>query len=412
MQDGDLGDRPDKAHVEPPTDAPVDKSVKGSDKPPGRVGHRAMLPDRPKLYRYDDPASTTSELVERYAAHMMKVYRKADGPTKHARRAERVARLFEYSNLGECPPHQFGPRMLVEFRTWLAGDPLQRWSRPTINEYSRTIVEAFRWGVERELVRVEIFQALDVVKPLRRGRAPAEGLGPCREHRKIRAADPEHLRMLIAMAPPMLAAMIELQTLTAMRPIELVTMRRRALLKTPVEDVHAYAVEPEGNKLDHLELDRTVWLGPRSWSLVSPWLPDDPDAFIWSPKRAEAMRNAAKRAARRTPRWGGAHDPDERQRRKGRPAKIGSGYTTSSYGRALARLCDKVFDPSGERRDAKNTSYRISPNRLRHTGATEITRQRGLEVAKLMLGHRDVSTTLIYAELSSTRAAEAARDLG
>jgi integrase len=58
------------------------------------------------------------------------------------------------------------------------------------------------------------------------------------------------------------------------------------------------------------------------------------------------------------------------------------------------------------------TEYRWSPNRLRHSAATEVRRRFGLEAAQHVLGHASANTTEIYAERDAAAAQEIARKIG
>jgi integrase len=53
-----------------------------------------------------------------------------------------------------------------------------------------------------------------------------------------------------------------------------------------------------------------------------------------------------------------------------------------------------------------------SPNRLRHTAATEIRKRFGLEAAQVALGHATADVSQIYAERDLTLAAEVMRKIG
>jgi len=80
-------------------------------------------------------------------------------------------------------------------------------------------------------------------------------------------------------------------------------------------------------------------------------------------------------------------------------------YTTHSYANAVTFAI----------RAAKRAGVTIpawSPNQLRHTAATLIRKQFGLDTAAAVLGHADVDTTKIYAELNQALAAKAVRELG
>jgi integrase len=52
------------------------------------------------------------------------------------------------------------------------------------------------------------------------------------------------------------------------------------------------------------------------------------------------------------------------------------------------------------------------PHQLRHTKATEIRREAGLDAARAVLGHRSAAITEVYAELDVGRAAEVMEKLG
>ena len=85
-------------------------------------------------------------------------------------------------------------------------------------------------------------------------------------------------------------------------------------------------------------------------------------------------------------------------------------YDTHSYRRAIARAC-RAADQAAHRDDPSISAEQImvpkwSPNRLRHNRATEL-RRHGLDIAKTVLGHSKIETTLIYAE----KDLEAAKEL-
>ncbi|HEX2473275.1 MAG TPA: hypothetical protein VHK01_00935 [Lacipirellulaceae bacterium] len=58
------------------------------------------------------------------------------------------------------------------------------------------------------------------------------------------------------------------------------------------------------------------------------------------------------------------------------------------------------------------TRHRWSPNRLRHTAATEVRRKFGLEGAQIVLGHSRADVTQIYAERDLAKGIEIARRIG
>ena len=118
---------------------------------------------------------------------------------------------------------------------------------------------------------------------------------------------------------------------------------------------------------------------------------------MFSPRRAEEERNAARSDARQTPRWASHMDRNERKRAgAGRKRPPRDGYTTGTYRRAVERACEKAGVPA------------VTPHTLRHLAATEIRAALGPEVARAVLGHTLASMTEHYSrEVDRTLAREA-----
>ncbi len=53
-----------------------------------------------------------------------------------------------------------------------------------------------------------------------------------------------------------------------------------------------------------------------------------------------------------------------------------------------------------------------SPGRLRHNAGTEVRQEFGVEAAQLVLGHRKLSTTEIYAEKNREKYQQIIRKIG
>jgi integrase len=53
-----------------------------------------------------------------------------------------------------------------------------------------------------------------------------------------------------------------------------------------------------------------------------------------------------------------------------------------------------------------------SPNQLRHSSATWLRKEFGLDVARVVLGHRSPRTTEIYCEMDHAKAAETMLKVG
>jgi hypothetical protein len=109
----------------------------------------------------------------------------------------------------------------------------------------------------------------------------------------------------------------------------------------------------------------------------------------------------------------------ERRPKARRSRTLSDRYDTHSYRRAITRAC-RLADRAARRKaleaDSTVPANQVfvpvwSPNRLRHNRATELRRY-GLDVAKTVLGHRKVETTLIYAERDFQAAKELVARIG
>ena len=77
----------------------------------------------------------------------------------------------------------------------------------------------FKWGVENELVTPGVLPALQAVAGLRRGKMEAPDPEP------VRPVPEEHIRPVLDRVSRQVAAMIQVQILTRMRPGEVLQMR-------------------------------------------------------------------------------------------------------------------------------------------------------------------------------------------
>lgn len=358
----------------------------------------AWLANGRRPLRRVDPCGTVEELCERYSRFVQKHFVKAGRRTSTVPQTMRALELLYRAGLTDMAPNDFGPLDLKAFQKYLVGDPHKRWSRKTANERVAAIVSMFKWGVSEQLIRADVWRALTAVRPLAKGRTAL------RESRPVHPVDRSVLRRTRRHLPPAVRAMVDIQLLTGMRPTELVHLRRDDLEPTRDKRVMRYVVKPEGNKLDHLEgRQRVVYFGPRALRVMRPWLNQAGPGYVFSPRASEIIRNAARRAARKTRRWG-SHDPELRRGRRGTESRAGERYTVDSYRRAIERACMREFglDQHGGARE------RWAPNQLRHTAATVISDREAIHVAQAVLGHADLSTTQIYVKARERKAMAAA----
>ncbi|NLS92125.1 MAG: site-specific integrase [Planctomycetaceae bacterium] len=341
-----------------------------------------------------DEDLSIAELVVEYDEFSREYYVK-DGEITNDRFRAVVSPLV--SLYGSTPAREFGPNKLRTVREHIIarghagqaeydergkllepGEPL---SRKYVNALIQDLARMFKWGVSRELLPASVYDSLRAVEGIRKGKD-----NRLREAAPVKPVPEEHFDAVVAAACPQIATMLQVQRLAGMRPDELTIMRPRDIERT--RDVWIY--RPESHKLDWQGIDKEILLGPQAQTLLGPWLEGrDEDAYLFSPKEvAEASYLARRTREKKKPR---------KSRRKRPPREH---YSDDSYRRAVQRVCKAIGIPSW------------SPGRLRHNAGTQVREAFGVEAAQLVLGHRKLSTTEIYAEKSREKYEEIIREVG
>ena len=322
---------------------------------------------------------TVVELCDRFLAWADSYYRRPDGtPTSslsNLRNAIRhLRRLY-----GASPANAFGTKALKAVRQELVSADL---SRGVVNQTVNLIRSIFRWGVAEELVPADVLVALRAVAPLRRGRSDARETDPILP---VPQADVNAVRPYVSRQ---VWALIQMQLLTAARPGELVKLRPVDLDTTGA----VWTATLTAHKTAHHGRERVLCFGPKAQAIIREFLgARRVDACLFSPLEAEQER-AARAPTHRRPGQTTAPRATERQ--------LGEHYTTGSYRRAIQRGCVAADVPQW------------SPHRLRHSAATNIRREFGVEAAQLLLGHARADVTQLYAEVNHHKALEIAAKIG
>jgi integrase len=163
---------------------------------------------------------------------------------------------------------------------------------------------------------------------------------------------------------------------------------------------NVWVYHPEHHKTEHHEQTREIYLGPRAQEVIRPWLRMNLEEYLFQPAEAMAWSAAQKRGARKTPLFP-SHLACKAKQKKGRRRRgYEPYYTVNAYRRAIRRACLKANVPEW------------SPNRLRHNAATNLRKQHGIELARIVLGHRTAFTTEIYAEADKQSAMEVIGKVG
>src|SRR5262249_5383183 len=238
---------------------------------------------------------TVDELVLAYWKHAHDYYGWAKAPERGDKASLRDAVRVLRKLYGQTRARDFGPLALKACRARMVK---KGWARTYINSQVDRVRRMFRWAAEEELLPGSVHDNLAKVASLRKGKCEA------RESEKVRPVGDEVVDATLPFLQPMPGAMVELQRLTGMRPGEVCRLRGMDLEVSGPVWVYRPGSDrgTEGeHKTAHHGHERAVLLGPRAQAILKPWLRPDLTAYLFSPKAAEALRNAARRQDRRSP---------------------------------------------------------------------------------------------------------------
>lgn len=343
--------------------------------------------------------ATVNELILAYWKFAEEYYRKNGEPTSQQDRVRLALKPVKLL-YGHTAVKNFGPLTLKTVRGWMVK---QQWTRGYVNSSVGCIKRMFKWGVENELVPPSLFHGLQAVSGLKKGRSEA------RETQPIRPVAAEHVESVLPFLNPAQRAMVQMQRFTGMRPGEVCILRPCDIdRRNPLTWIY----RPESHKTEHHDIARVVFLGPRAQEILKPFLLRDPGVYCFSPREMMERYWVELRKRRKS-----KVQPSQQSRKSRRPKKLpGEYYTVSSYEHAITKACKRADLKAHE--DQPETSKEQvlvphwQPNQLRHTTATEIRREVGLDAARAVLGHRSPAVTAVYAELDMAKAAEVMEKLG
>lgn len=234
----------------------------------------------------------------------------------------------------------------------------------------------FRWAVGEELIPAAVFDALAAVEGLRAGRTDAPDRAP------VKPAVMADVEQVLPFLPETVRALVLVQLHSGARAGELVKVRVGDIDRT---DPEAWTYRPATHKGTWRGKGRTIYFGQRCREALAPLLlkAGGPEAYIFSPDRSEATRNANRSAERQTPKFPSHMQRNETKRvGKARKRRPGDRYTTGTFRRAIERACDAAGVP------------RFTPHRLRHLAATRVRAELGVDTARALLGHSLAAVTV------------------
>jgi integrase len=302
---------------------------------------------------------------------------------------------------GRTPARDFGPLALQAVRQKMIE---AKWCRTYINAQTSRLRIVFKWAVSNELIPPSVYHGLITVTGLKLGRTDA------RESDPVRPVPDADVDATIPHLSAVVAAMVQVQRFTGMRPGEVCAMRTADIDTTGA--VWVYTVKTHKNA--YRGHDRKVHIGPKAQAILGPFLkPLNPDAYIFSPADAMEEMRQRRHDARKTPEgYGNTIGTNRRRRPKCVP---GAMYRVDSYRRAVTRGCD-LADQWAHGGQTGGDDERLVPHwhvhQLRHSAATEIRKAFGLEAAQAALGHATLSAAQVYAEKNADTARRIAAAVG
>jgi len=368
-----------------------------------------------------DAGVSVSEVLLAFLKHAEGHYRRADGSTTNEFDEYKLVSRHVRELYGDRPAADFGSLALKAIRQKFIS---AGWCRGFINQRVGRVRRIFKWAASEELVPATLYQALTTVTGLQRGRTAA---------RESEAVAPVGDAVVDATLPFLnrhVRGLVEFQRLTGCRPGEACNLRRRDIDTGGA----VWLYRPPHHKNSHRGKPRTIAVGPQAQALLKEFFTPDLDAFVFSPARAVEELRTARSAKRKTPRYP-SHMARNAAKRKSKPRRaVSDCYDRGSYGLAIDRACDRAFPPSGDlaqrakesrakwwarltpdhRTEVKRwqKEHRWHPNQLRHTFATRVRKQHGLEAAQVLLGHSRADVTQIYAERNEELAVAVAAKIG
>lgn len=159
-----------------------------------------------------------------------------------------------------------------------------------------------------------------------------------------------------------------------------------------------WVYRPPLHKNTHNGHSREIYLGPKAQRAIRSFMMRREDEFLFSPREATREVREQRAAKRKTPiSYGNRVGTNKKENPKRVPR---DSYDVHSYRQAIHRGCKKAGIPPW------------SPHRLRHTAATRIRSEFGLEKARIILGHKSLQITQTYAKTDQSIAMDIVEQVG
>jgi len=176
--------------------------------------------------------------------------------------------------------------------------------------------------------------------------------------------------------------LVEFQRLTGCRPGEACRVRRSEIDTGGA----VWLFRPTHHKGSWRGKSRTIAIGPKAQQLLRGYFTPLIEEYQFSPRRAVEELRAERAANRKTPRYP-SHQKRNASKRKATPKRVpAERYNARSYFCSVSRVIEKATAEG-----LKLPAW--APNQLRHTFATRVRKDHGLEAAQVLLGHSRADVT-------------------
>ena len=290
---------------------------------------------------------------------------------------------------GRMLAHEFGAVHLRAVRETMINDGL---SVTTINTRINVIRRMLRHCASIEMIPPEPWHKCATLENLKPGRTAAKA------PKKIEPVPLEYVEAVKKHVTKSVRGLIELQLLTGARSGELLKLKKNDIDMTG----NVWVVELKRHKNAWRGQSRTLCIGPQGQAVLKPLILMRRDnEYLFQPYDYYRERSEAAETHRR---------PNQKKNIPLSDRTCGEHYTADSYRRAIKRACvvARIKDKDGNEIPVPEWH----PHQLRHTCASEMRKQFGVEAVRAVLGHNCVDTTELYAQIDAEQAKQIAASVG
>lgn len=275
---------------------------------------------------------------------------------------------------GAIPAAEFGPLKLRLVRDAMIA---KGWSRSYINRSVKRVRHIFRWGVSWEFVPESVANALGTVECLKAGETDAP------ESKPRRAVSPERIAAVRAELNQRHRDIFDLLLLTGARPGELIGLTTGVIDRSG----EVWRVDLARHKTAHKGKHRVLFFNATAQAILQKYLSADPQKRLF-PIRRDNYGQAVKKAC---------------ERAFGMPDELRNPDVT---------LPPAMLAEVKRQAKAWRQEHVFTPHWLRHTVATRLADELGVEHAQRLLGHANAAMTEHYSRAAEKIAIGAAKTLG